>query len=192
MLETLNQIDTQLFLFLNGLHASFIDPLMLFASGKLSWIPLYIFLIYLIFRQYRWNSILILLMVALLITLSDQISVKAFKNVFERPRPCHEPSLEQLIYLPSGECGGAFGFVSSHAANSFAMAVFVFFILRKQFQWIGYLLFSYAALVSYSRIYLGVHYPGDVVVGAMVGVFSGWIIYQFWIFSRKYLCRDNC
>jgi undecaprenyl-diphosphatase len=111
MIAYLNQLDTQLFLFLNGLHSPVFDQLMILFSGKLTWIPLYIFLLGLIIKEFKWQSIMILLLVALLITVSDQLSVKAFKYVFERPRPCHIPELQTLIHLPTGNCGGAFGFI---------------------------------------------------------------------------------
>jgi undecaprenyl-diphosphatase len=130
MMAYLNQLDTQLFLFLNSLHLPFLDPVMILISGKLTWIPLYLFLLVLIIRYFKWQSVMILLFVALLITVSDQVSVKIFKYVFERPRPCHEPDLQALIHLPTGNCGGAYGFISSHAANSFALAGFLFLLLR--------------------------------------------------------------
>lgn len=180
MLDWLNQIDTSLFLFLNGLHADWFDPVMIFFSGKLTWIPFYLVLLYLIIRQYKWQSLILLLFIAALISLSDQLSVRAFKFVFERPRPCHEPDLQPLIYLALGRCGGAFGFVSSHAANSFAMAGFVWFLLRGAYPYIGWVLFPWAAVVSYSRIYLGVHYPGDIMAGALLGLAISWLVWQIY------------
>ena len=133
MLETLLQLDRQLFLFINGLHHPLLDPVMVFISGKLSWLPLYVFLLFLIVRQFKWQAVLVMIFVAVLISLSDQASVKAFKFVFERPRPCHEADLQPLIHLAAGRCGGAFGFVSSHAANSFALATFIWLLLRQHF-----------------------------------------------------------
>lgn len=180
MLDWLNQIDTSLFLFLNSLHADWFDPVMIFFSGKLTWIPFYLVLLYLIIRQYKWQSLILLLFIAALISLSDQLSVRAFKFVIERPRPCHEPDLQPLIYLALGRCGGAFGFVSSHAANSFAMAGFVWFLLRGAYPYIGWVLFPWAAVVSYSRIYLGVHYPGDIMAGALLGLAISWLVWQIY------------
>jgi len=192
MISFLNQLDTQLFLIINGWHLPFLDPIMVLFSGKFTWIPLYIFLISLIIKYYKWQSVLILLFVAILITLSDQVSVKLFKYIFERPRPCHVEALELFIHLPTGNCGGAYGFVSSHATNSFALAGFLFLLLHKRFGWIGNVLFSYAAVVSYSRVYLGVHYPGDVIVGGIVGLaVSGvvWILYET---AQRYFCPKKC
>ncbi len=191
MIETLNQLDTSLFLFLNGLHAAWLDPVMVFISGKFTWLPFYLVLIGLIIRQYRWQSVMVLLFVALLITLSDQLSVRAFKFVFERPRPCHEPGLQPLIHLVTGNCGGAYGFVSSHAANSFAMAGFVWFLLRSSFRHIGWVLFPWAILVGYSRIYLGVHYPGDVFVGALLGLLVAWVVVKIYGFVSRHWCGSQ-
>jgi undecaprenyl-diphosphatase len=190
MLEFLNDIDTRLFLLLNGLNHPLIDPLMIFVSGKLSWLPLYLFLLFVLIRKYRWQAIILLLVIALLISLSDQLSVKAFKFVFERPRPCHEPDLLPFIHLPAGRCGGAFGFVSSHAANSFALAGFIFLLFREWFRPIGYFAFGWAALVSYSRIYLGVHYPGDILVGALLGLLVALVVYIVLKLADQNVCRS--
>jgi undecaprenyl-diphosphatase len=153
---------------------------MIFFSGELTWVPFYLILLFLIIRKYQWQSLLILLFVAVLISLSDQLSVRAFKFVFERPRPCHDSDLQPLIHLPSGECGGAFGFVSSHAANSFALAGFVWFLLRQYYSKIGWILFLWASGVAYSRVYLGVHYPGDILGGALLGLAVSWLVWQLY------------
>jgi undecaprenyl-diphosphatase len=167
-------IDTELFLFLNGLHADWLDPIMIFISGKLSWTPFYLVLLYLIIKNYKKQSILIIIGIILLIICSDQISSSVFKPLFERPRPCHNEAIKDLVYLPSGHCGGAYGFISSHACNVFALAVFITHILKRYYPKIGWVMFIWAAMVAYSRIYMGVHYPGDVLVGAAVGAVIGW------------------
>jgi undecaprenyl-diphosphatase len=166
MIETLVRWDTQLFLFLNGLHAPFWDPVMLFISGKLTWLPFYLILIYFIVRKHKWQSVWWLLAIALVVTATDQVSATFFKNAFQRLRPCHNPDLQGLIHLVGG-CGGQYGFVSSHAANTFGVAVFLSFLFNHRWATIGLLV--WAAIVSYSRIYLGVHYPADVLGGALVG-----------------------
>ncbi len=175
MLEILKNLDTNLFLFLNGIHSPFWDTIMWHISGKLEWIPLYAFLIYLIIKEYKMKAIWIILAVILVIVLTDQVFVKLFKFQFERLRPCHNPEIKDLVHKVNDKCGGQFGFVSSHASNSFGLAMFLTFLFRKKL--FGILIFFWAALVSYSRIYLGVHYPGDIIGGALLGIFIGWLVY---------------
>ena len=186
MLETLKQIDTSFFLFLNGIHSPFWDTIMWHVSGKLEWIPLYAFLIYLVIRKYKMKAVWVILAIVLVITLADQISVKLFKMQFERPRPCHNPEIQHLVHKVNDKCGGRFGFVSSHAANSFALAMFMTLLFRKRV--LGFLIFFWAAVVSYSRIYLGVHYPGDIFGGAILGMLIGWGVFGFYsLLIKKYL-----
>jgi undecaprenyl-diphosphatase len=186
MVEKMMQLDRSLFLFLNGMHTPLWDYIMYFISGKFSWLPLYLFILYLLFRSYRKKGFILLLGAVILITLSDQLSVQAFKEVFERLRPCHEPALAGQVHTVNGQCGGAFGFVSSHASNVFALAAWSHLLLRRQ--WYAALIFLWASLVSYSRIYLGVHYPADVLGGAVLGICTGWAVYRFYRFvDRKYL-----
>jgi undecaprenyl-diphosphatase len=123
--------------------------------------------------------------VALLIFMSDQISVHFFKEVFQRLRPCHEPDFIGMVHLVKGNCGGQFGFVSSHATNTFALAVFLSFVLGKKFKYFIPLILLWAAVISYSRIYLGVHYPGDVIAGAILGASLGAIMGKLCIVILK-------
>lgn len=169
-------LDTELFLFLNGLHLDWLDPVMTFISGKITWAPFYIVLLFLIIKNYKKQSVLIIIGVILLIICSDQISSGIFKPIFERPRPCHNEAIKDLVYLPNGHCGGAYGFISSHACNCFALAVFITHVLKRYYKKIAWVMFVWAALVAYSRIYMGVHYPGDIIVGAIVGMIVGFII----------------
>ncbi|HCT29939.1 MAG TPA: phosphatase PAP2 family protein [Bacteroidales bacterium] len=185
MVETLLKWDSQLFLFLNGLHSPFWDPVMIFASGKLTWLPLYLLLIYFIARKYSWKTIWWLIAIAVVVVVTDQVSVGLFKNVFHRLRPCHTPELQSLIHLV-GKCGGKYGFVSSHAANTFGVAVFLSLLFRNR--WSTYGLLFWAAFVSYSRIYLGVHFPGDVICGAILGAGIGisiWLPTNYFINRKK-------
>ncbi len=177
------ELDQQATLYLNSLHHPSLDKAMLLLSDKPTWYPLYAVLIGLIIYKERKRSWLVLLNIALLITLSDRISSGIIKPLAMRLRPCHEALLYPLLYLPDG-CGGSYGFVSSHAANVSAISVFLFFYFDKN-KWV-YLLFFWATMVSYSRIYLGAHYLGDIVMGALLGAGLGWLVYKsYLVFYQK-------
>ncbi len=185
MLSTLNDLDTQLFLFLNGLHNEAFDSIMAWISGKTTWWPFYLLLLIYLGWTRRWQLVPIILFIALAVTLADQTSVHLFKEVFERLRPCHELALKETVHLVNGRCGGMYGFVSSHAANTFAVAMLLLLIIRKG--WFTALMLIWAAIVSYSRIYLGVHYPGDVLGGAVLGVLCGLVVYLFFSWTVQQL-----
>lgn len=174
MLQFLKDLDARLFLFLNGKHDAFFDPIMYWASNKFFWFPFYALLIFLLIRWYRKRSVLILVSVAVLITLSDQLASHLIKNLVRRPRPSHAPALAGLVHLSPAGAGGMFGFVSSHAANCVALTVFLGVMLAGRHRWLRYVLWAWALLVCYSRIYVGVHYPGDVVAGALLGAALGY------------------
>ena len=149
-------IDSRLFLWLNGQHAGWLDTVMVSITEMWPWIPIYILLAYLVIKQYGRKSLWIFLAVGLVILCSDQLSAHVCKG------------------LP----GGRYGFVSSHAANTFAVATFLTAALRKSYRSIGWWLFAWALISSYSRIYIGVHYPGDVLAGAVLGILVGLIIWK--------------
>jgi undecaprenyl-diphosphatase len=186
----LERLDQQLFLFLNSLNNPFWDRFMHLMSAILIWVPLYLaILIYLGFR-YKRKFIIIVLFIALAVTMSDQMSVQLFKNLFHRLRPCHEPALKGLVHLVEGQCGGLYGFVSSHAANCFNVALISLLLIRKRWYTISILI--WASVVGYSRIYVGVHYPGDVICGAMLGAVIGWSVYQLYsLTDRKILQKKS-
>ena len=179
MIEYLNQIDTDLFLFLNSLHSPFWDKVMLFVSGKIEWIPLYLALAGWVIYKFRWKSVVIFAVVALLIISSDKTSV-LFKEVFHRLRPCHSPNpkIQNLIHMVNDYCGKRYGFVSNHAANTFALACFTGFLFRNKPY--SCFIFLWATIVSYSRVYLGVHYPGDILGGMLLGIGLGILFY--WLY----------
>lgn len=185
--DQLIALDKRIFLAINGWHGDAADVVMYWLSEKLIWAPLYALLLFLMWRVYKNMFWYIIPLIILLVTLTDQASVVLFKDVFERLRPCHEPSLEGMVRILHGHCGGKFGFISSHAANTFGVAVFAGTLLFKRYKPALPLLVLWALCICYSRVYLGVHYPGDVLTGALVGVIIGWLMVMLFrfILSKK-------
>lgn len=187
MIEKLKTWDEELFLWLNAQHVDWLDPIMFQISATITWLPLFIFLIYLIFKSDRANAWWILGGVALTILAADQFASGFLKPLVERLRPCHDPRWEGVMFNYQ-RCGGLYGFVSSHAANTFGVTVFLNLKLKgkvKHLRW----LYVYAVVVSYSRIYLGVHYPGDVIAGALIGTFFAWVCWFLIVFVKRELIK---
>lgn len=174
----LENLDQQLFLFLNSLNSPFWDNVMFAVSGKIIWAPLYMAILIYLGIRYKKRFPLIVLFIIISVVLADQASVQIFKNIFMRLRPCHDPELQGMVHLVNDKCGGLYGFVSSHAANSFNIAVISLMLIKKR--WYSISIIIWAAAISYSRIYLGVHYPGDVICGSLLGALTGWGVYKLY------------
>lgn len=179
MLETLTNIDTQLTLLLNGSDSQLLDTIAITATKTATWIPLGILLLYVLIRMGNWkNLLLVVICVALAITLADQVASGIFKPWVARLRPSHNPELEGVIDLVNNYRGGRYGFFSSHAANTCALAVFLSMLFRnKAFAW---LMGSWVLLNSWTRLYLGVHYVGDITAGLIWGVCVGWMVHRLY------------
>ena len=174
ILQYIKQLDRQLLLAINHAHTPALDAVMVFVSNRLVWFPAYALLIGWLVYHFRYRVLLVLPLVISAVALADSITSRLFKPFFERPRPCHDTAILTQLHLPDG-CGGQFGFLSSHAANSMALAVFIAFLLpTRQFRLFKAIIFIWALLLSYSRMYLGAHYPTDVLGGAAVGALLGW------------------
>lgn len=183
MLEILITADINLFLTLNGIHNPFWDQVMLIITAKYTWVPLYVATVGFLFYRYKPKSAFFLFLGFIgLVTAADQSSVHLFKEFFERLRPCFNPEISAGVHVPDMP-GGKYGFVSSHATNVFSYAVFSAIIFRNNIY--AGLILLWAAVVSYSRIYLGVHYPLDILGGAMLGAILGIAFAR--IFSIEFL-----
>lgn len=193
MIEFLEEIDRSIVLAINGWNNPFMDELMWWISARITWIPLYLILLYLAFKTLTRNQLFLFLgLIGLTIALTDLTSVHLFKNVFLRYRPSHNLLLtEKLHYylIKPGEYykGGEYGFISSHAANFFAIITFVYLVLRKAYPKLIFLLLFIGIIIAYSRIYLGVHYLSDVFVGALVGSLMAFLVHRllYLRFSEK-------
>ena len=177
MLQTLIDLDKEIFLALNGLHQPWLDNFMFWVSDTEIWFPLYAIFIGMMIKSFKWDAIWLLLAIALLITLTDQITSGFMKPFFGRFRPTHDPEIGHLVHTVNNYRGGTYGFASSHASNTFGLISFLWLVFKEKYHWFKWL-FAWAALVAYSRIYLGVHYPGDIVVGGLIGIFLGWCIFK--------------
>lgn len=173
-MQRLLELDQELLLFFNGFHSDWMDQVMILATKTIFWLPLYLILFYLIIRNKKWDTLFYLIGVAVTIALADQITSSFMKPFFARLRPSQEPSLIGILHTVNNYKGGLYGFASSHAANTFGVAMFLWLLFKGRYHWIS-VIFIWAAFMSYTRIYLGVHYPGDILVGMIIGLFCGWI-----------------
>jgi undecaprenyl-diphosphatase len=174
MLDFLDALDRKVLLAVNQTHSAGLDAVMVSASNRFTWFPAYALIIAALIYLFRRRALLLLPLLIGAVALADSITSRLFKPFFGRLRPCHDSQLAPLLHLPDG-CGGQFGFLSSHAANSMALADFLQVVLpAKRYRSHKVTAFIWAILLSYSRIYLGAHYLTDVLGGAALGGLLGW------------------
>lgn len=179
MIDYLMDIDADALLAVNGLHDLFQDAFWWLVTAKWSSALLVLALLWILLHQNRRHALLVLAMLALAVLVADQVSSGLIKHLVERLRPTHDPSLESMVHVINGYRGGLYGFVSSHAANFSAIAMLVSLVMRHRLVTIS--MFGWALLQCYSRMYLGVHYPGDIIGGLAVGMLAGWLV---WLLMR--------
>ena len=191
MLEQLLQYDTELFLYLNNLGSERWDTLWLVITNKFSFIPMYAILLYVIYKKLGLKSLLILILViAAMVTFTDQIT-NLFKYVIaKRPRPCREEDLQEVMRFIAGGCG-RYGFFSGHSSNSMAVAVFAGLILRPYYKNLIFFLLLWSFIVAYSRIYVGVHYPLDIICGMTFGALAGFMFYKLQGYLRQRFISES-
>lgn len=181
-MEQLIDFDKEIFLFLNGLGSEPFDGFWKIITKQLYWSPLFIAVFYLIQKRVGWKNFgIIILFLAVLITFTDQIT-NLFKYSFERLRPCNNPDFDGIMRKVITR--KSFSFFSGHAANSMASTTFVFLIIRKYYKY-TYLLFLFPLIFAYSRIYLGLHYPADILSGYFFGATFGFVFYKLYLFFGK-------
>ncbi len=188
LIDKLLPFERNLFLALNGSESIFWDNAMWTFTGIVTWVPMVLFILYIVFRNQLFKeALLVLVSIALAILLSDQLSSSFFKPLFHRYRPSHHPDYKDIVDLVKGFRGGQFGFISGHATNSFAVAVFLSLLFKNRF--VTILMVFWALLNSYSRIYLGVHFISDIVGGLILGSLIGFLVYVVYAWSRTRLFK---
>jgi undecaprenyl-diphosphatase len=176
LLDRLKDLDVKLFIYLNGLGTESWDGFWNFVTHRFTWVPIYLLLLYLVYRIAGWKGLVYYLVaITILIYVVDQTTYYWFKAVFQRPRPSRPESGIADIIRITGSPGGKWGFISAHASNTFAIAVFLGYQIKKIFKPAAVLFVLWAVFISYSRIYVGVHYPADLLVGALWGSFVAFL-----------------
>ncbi len=183
MIEEILKLDSKLFLYLNSLGTPKFDSFWISLSMIEANILMYLFLIFLLFYIQKTRPkflyiFYLLFVIALMITITDQ-GANIFKDSFQRLRPCYDESIKDSLRLVKENCGGKYGFFSAHASNSFSLAIFFGLLFKNRIRYIIIITMIYALLISYSRIYLGVHFPIDIIVGSSFGICVGIIMYSF-------------
>jgi len=191
MLETLRFLDQELFLFLNSLHSDYWDQFMWIFTAKLPWVPMYAAILYVICKNMRPSvSLLTVVAVVLTIVYADQICATVIRPLAERMRPSNPNNpIHEWVHLVNGKRGGKYGFPSCHAANSFGLAFFVMLLFKNKL--LTLFILSWAVINSYSRIYIGVHYPGDLFAGMIVGLSGAVLLYKLYCYVLRRFVRND-
>ena len=190
MLEQGLQLERSLFLLLNACHSAFWDNVMYIHSFTLTWVPFYLCFFFVFISGKNWKEVVwVLAVLGLLILFCDQLSSGIAKPFFHRLRPTHHPDFKDLVHTVLGYRGGRYGFFSGHAANSFGFATLMSLMFRNKIFTVA--IFVFAAVMSYSRVYLGVHFISDIAVGMLAGMLIGWFAYELLIFGRRYWIKKS-
>lgn len=189
MLERITELDVSLLVYLNSLGSQSFDSLWLFITKQFNWIPVFAVILYVVVKKFGWkHTLLILVMIALLITITDQ-TTNLVKNSIQRLRPCNNPDI--MDYIRIVKSSNTFSFFSGHASNSMAAAFFIYRLLRPYYKY-AWILFLWPLVFAYSRIYLGLHYPLDIICGYIWGIFTSSIVFLLYRFLRdKYFIKKD-
>ncbi|TDE06299.1 phosphatase PAP2 family protein [Flavobacterium hiemivividum] len=184
MLDKILALDTKLLIFLNSLGSETYDGLWLIITKQAYWAPFFVFLLYIVYKKLGLRqTVFFVLAIAVLITFTDQ-ATNLVKNGFQRLRPCSNPEINSIIRVV--QVRTSYSFFSGHASNSMAAATFIYFVIFRHFKY-GYLLFLWPLVFAYSRIYLGLHYPLDIICGYLFGIFSGYLVFKIYqALQKKY------
>lgn len=186
LLKWIVQTDDRILLFINGMHTPYFDTFMQCYSGKWIWIPMYLSIYFVVLRNFHWKTMLLCMIgLGLTITFADQVGATLIRPLVERLRPSNlDNPISGFVHIVDGYRGGRFGFPSCHAANTFGLSFFIHYFFRRS--WLSLFLFSWAVLTCYSRMYLGVHYLGDLLVGTFIGWIGAWLMYRLFLYLSRF------
>ena len=188
LMQWLIEIDEKLLLAINGCHNDYFDHFMYLFSDRWIWVPMYVAILYVMIRNFSFRkTIVCLIAIALTITIADQVGASLIRPIVERMRPSNPDNpISDLVHIVNNYRSGRYGFPSCHAANTFGLAFFVCFLFRRR--WLTVFLMFWAVVTCYSRVYLGLHYPGDLFFGMILGFLSAVVVY----FVKRKLIGEHC